>query len=380
MSENDVFVLPNTRLARKRSTKKPQRYNESLDAEDINVLDSEKDLMPSKSKRFKCETPSIPVPPPVKLFKYDKRFINMIQHINVVLPKLPELEVEPWCMIHCLYKCFCKGQSVIGKPFSFEKIKDSNQAATHWEIAPARRAHYTFDRESNENVKQKKPIDQKPLVITIELGAARTRSMKKDDYTHRSLDEIRNLRHKCEEIEFKQSAFLQKRIKECYSKFKAALAQRRQINYTINHEMQETLVDTNTINAVKKSQSQSKQPNENSVDKLNRLITESMRNVCNLQRNHVLDLNTKIYELSYVSWHRIISSYINSQIYIWHTKLADDNVALFVTLTNEKPRFLNVIETKQISEVPIEELPLIAQLIRKNFEKSETIQLGNLTK
>lgn len=370
VSENDVFVLPNTRLSRKRSTKKPQRYNESLNAEEIDEFSCEKEYVPTKAKRLRSEVPPIPVPN----YTYDRRVTDKMRHVTVDIPKLIDLGVEPWCMVHCLYKCYCKGAATTGKPFTFEKIKGSNQASLHWEVAPARRAHYTFDRETNEQIKPKKPkVDISP----VNVGAARTREIRKDDYTHRSLSEVRTLRGKCEEIENAKAAFLQKRIKECYGKFRQGLAKRKEINYTINNEMQVALGD-HSVRSKNTSSAKSACAAETTVDKLNRLITETMRNICNLQRNHVLELNTQIYQLSYISWRRMIDSYNKNELFIWHTKLSDHSVALFVTTTNERPRFNNVVETKKISEVHNQELPIVAKLIIQNIESPETVQLGKV--
>lgn len=89
-------------------------------------------------------------------------------HCNVSLAKMPPLDsLEPWCMIHCLYKCFCKLRAVSGKPFTFQErgaiIPDPDES-----YVPAKKRQYTFDKTPIESAainvepakKRLKPIEK----------------------------------------------------------------------------------------------------------------------------------------------------------------------------------------------------------------------------
>lgn len=74
-------------------------------------------------------------------------------HVSVPLTRLEGLdEIEPWCMTHCLYKCFCNGNNMIGKPFAFNHRPPAvisspvilQQPIEEMVIPQSRKRKYTF--------------------------------------------------------------------------------------------------------------------------------------------------------------------------------------------------------------------------------------------
>lgn len=55
----------------------------------------------------------------------DEKLVNL--NPVVVLHKLPVVSCEPWCMVHQLYRCFCKGAFVEGSKFNYSNIHDEEQ-------------------------------------------------------------------------------------------------------------------------------------------------------------------------------------------------------------------------------------------------------------
>lgn len=73
--------------------------------------------------------------------------LTTLKHCNVSLSRLEGLQnIEPWCMIHCLYKCFCEGKSTEGEPFKFAE----GDSVEEEEIIYPRKRRYSFDKEEKE--------------------------------------------------------------------------------------------------------------------------------------------------------------------------------------------------------------------------------------
>uniref|UniRef100_A0A1B0DDY7 MGA conserved domain-containing protein n=1 Tax=Phlebotomus papatasi TaxID=29031 RepID=A0A1B0DDY7_PHLPP len=53
--------------------------------------------------------------------------IEGMRHVSVTLVPIGKIVdyMETWCMVHELYRCFCNGEAVTGKPFVLEKISDN---------------------------------------------------------------------------------------------------------------------------------------------------------------------------------------------------------------------------------------------------------------
>lgn len=157
VSDSNTFVLPNNVLSAKRNTKKPLRYHECLvnyddgvDVENKKVKEHSYQRRTDKSKQSVNHKQNL--------------IVNTLQNCNVQLEKLPDLEIEPWCMIHCLYKCYCKGSSKAGKSFKLQQninkkpesvsiapqvVETAITPNSKWESIAPRKRQYTFENDIN---------------------------------------------------------------------------------------------------------------------------------------------------------------------------------------------------------------------------------------
>lgn len=395
VSNNDVFMVPNGMLSSKRSTKKPKRYNELDTFTNFDDLDT-MEMLPSRPKRSRTETQS---PPAIEQIAYDKNVIDSLRHVNVLVKRLPELNVETWCMVHCLYRCFCKGQDIKGQPFSFKR-GDNNAGSTHWEAAPARRPTYTFARSATPDTpttptataavsatmsaavtnapKTVPPITIKLptatyLSITMRLPSARVRPIRMKDIQRRTIEEIQLLRQKCDELERPKTVYLEQKIAQCKSFFT------RENRAKEEKRGQEKPSPNETSSTPEQTAEAPKVP-LNSVEQLNQLITNKMRNICAAQRRFLMDLKDETFKLSVVRWDRILKAFNSKEIIVWLAQLSDNSATLLLTLHDERPVSQSIVNVVKINEYPLKKLPLLARMIREGMRNDETVQLGEKIK
>lgn len=121
MTTNSTVLVRNTETEMRRNKKKPKKYDDYYNENSVKSLmngaipDEEVPREPSVER---TRTSSVIGNQPLSLQ-------DRIRHTHVVLNKLQDLEnVEPWCMIHCLYRCYCHGNATNGKPFKFNEESD----------------------------------------------------------------------------------------------------------------------------------------------------------------------------------------------------------------------------------------------------------------
>lgn len=78
-----------------------------------------------------------------------EELIRML-HVSVDIRKLAFFDdIEPWCLVHCLYKCTCKGKVTDGEAFKYDNlVADSSNLS----------GDYVDERNSQQNVQDKKRI------------------------------------------------------------------------------------------------------------------------------------------------------------------------------------------------------------------------------
>lgn len=149
LTTNSTVVVRNTETETRRHKKKPKKYEDYYNDNSVKnllngVLSGENDSVAEQSK----SNTSVSKPLPLK---------ERIRHTHVVLNKLQDLDdIEPWCMIHCLYRCYCHGNDTTGKPFKFNEesnIVIPTPVLTAPEpdplleqYTPTRRRLYSFER------------------------------------------------------------------------------------------------------------------------------------------------------------------------------------------------------------------------------------------
>ncbi|XP_049290119.1 uncharacterized protein LOC125767522 isoform X2 [Anopheles funestus] len=109
LTKNTTVLVQNKESECRRLKKKPKKYDDYYNDQSVQYLlngGSVKDVSGYISKP----------PPNAKPLPEDER----MRHAHVLLNKLPQLaDIEPLCMVHDLYRCFCGGKATQGKPFSF---------------------------------------------------------------------------------------------------------------------------------------------------------------------------------------------------------------------------------------------------------------------
>ncbi|XP_034479205.1 uncharacterized protein LOC117785356 [Drosophila innubila] len=173
LTDNETLLINETQCDKKRRcTKAPKRYedfDDSIEDDDDLVRPSKasKREISSSAKRSRgspesgsgnfATLPSLGPPCNVK----DTDFMQL-KHCQVSLRRLPDVHnLASFCMVHQLYKCFCGGLAVDGKPVIIEK-EESDVAITPYVPELATRAHYSFERAQEEPQPSKKRRKEKP--------------------------------------------------------------------------------------------------------------------------------------------------------------------------------------------------------------------------
>uniref|UniRef100_A0AAG5DJ06 MGA conserved domain-containing protein n=1 Tax=Anopheles atroparvus TaxID=41427 RepID=A0AAG5DJ06_ANOAO len=124
VTDEAAVVVRNAESETRRQKKMPKKYDDYYNEKSVQCL-LNGGVAVEPTSFFVASEPPANVKP---LSTADR-----IRHAHVVLNPLPELEdLEPWCMVHELYRCFCGGTATQGKPFSFteESIVSASSKVT----------------------------------------------------------------------------------------------------------------------------------------------------------------------------------------------------------------------------------------------------------
>lgn len=398
VSENDTFVLPNTSTATKRSSKKPKRFTS-----DESCFDDPETEMFWKSKRRRQERIEI------ERCKIDEQQrINLVrsaQHVRVVAEPLPDLDVEPWCMFHCLYKCHCKGKSQKGQAFNFANKK--NDMPTHslggWEIISPRKRQYTFEREIGQNaqvhelsMKIRKNAPDPPMKArkTIESvsqpaieerseasadgleNAARTRAFNCLRVRRKTAQEIKTLRNTCMFDEKRYSNLLKERIQICrnYNKTQNMLTKTMENGlFSKSISTDQEIISQSDEHVIETS---SLAPSVSSVRQLNDVISDTMQRLTCNQRQDKLVLRKTTNKLSIVCWDRVVEAFKARELFVWDVTLTNNNRTLLMTDSFMKPQNARFVSATNINYIDSDSLPMLAKLLRMHVCNEQTKYLG----
>lgn len=116
VTESDTVLLGSNEKESRRIKRVPKKFEdyENTVSKSLAMSDSERDEPASKKQKTKGEEfkPRLKQPEtntPEELFSI-KQEIKKMLHVSVDVRRLEFLDdVEPWCMVHKLYKCHCKG-------------------------------------------------------------------------------------------------------------------------------------------------------------------------------------------------------------------------------------------------------------------------------
>lgn len=361
-----MFVLPNTHTSSKRSSKKPKRFTN-----DECSLDEIAAEMPSRTKRRRFNEKPIEVIQQIQPIEqspvqdeFRSKVLNSIQHVLVELDKLPEMGVEAWCMIHCLYKCHCKGRSQKGRAFSFSKNK--NNMHTGWEVVTPRKRQYTFERDQIANneepsIKERKVDITPPHFDDLSEVSARTSIRNWQYIPRKTAFELKMLRNKCLFAENPFSDQLKERIKQC-----------RNYNKSQNILMKSLANER----ALAGNQAEAVTPSPAAIQRLNDTISDTMKRIISSQNQNKLVLNTSQNKLTIIAWDRILQAFKSREIFIWEVCLTDSNKSLLLTENFSKPKNQRFVQVSNIHYADMNTLPLVARLLRQDFRNAKTKYLG----
>ncbi|KAM7343900.1 over compensating males isoform 1-T2 [Cochliomyia hominivorax] len=152
LTENETLLINETNNDKKRRcTKAPKRYEDFTDTEDEQRRNSPKKTALTtidREKHLAIEIKEVHEPVYVK-----DTILEQLKHCTVNLVALPNMDnIAPWCMVHNLYKCFCKGRALEGKPIIIEK-EEINNTIEH-------DAEPKLELDCNVNVKAKYTFDK----------------------------------------------------------------------------------------------------------------------------------------------------------------------------------------------------------------------------
>ncbi|XP_034142525.1 uncharacterized protein LOC117592677 [Drosophila guanche] len=173
LTDNETLLINESQGDKKRRcTKAPKRYE---DFDDSNMFDDDELVSPSRAtlKRNAAAAAATAAAAAAaasalaaanaksaaaalsKSCKVRDTDLAQLKHCTVSIRRLPDMgNLATFCMTHQLYKCFCGGESIEGKPVIIEK-EQWNTTVSHFNPELATRAHYSFERPPEEPPKKR---------------------------------------------------------------------------------------------------------------------------------------------------------------------------------------------------------------------------------
>lgn len=385
VSENDMFVLPSSSTATKRSSKKPKRFtNDEACVEDTETETIFKSKRRRQAEKVNTPTESRPIEAQPRC-----SLLKSLQHVRVELNALPDLGIEPWCMIHCLYKCHCKGRAQKGRIFNFANKKSDVTGPGGWELTSPRKRQYTFERDNNMHVDEPMPKSRKPHAIqgdqesvepdsqtidTFNMRAARTSPFNWKVRPRRTAHELKMFRNECMFNETQRSELLDQRINQCrkYNQAKNILHKSMENGQLVVNAHARA---DKTLNGSMKSVDRSANV---TLDYFNRVITNTMQGLTALQERNKMSLNQTPNKLSIVPWDRMVHAFNVSNVFIWDIVLKNNLRLMALTTNFTKPKCEHYLQVTNINYADVSTLPMIAKLLRHGYRTEKTKYLGKL--
>lgn len=146
LSNDSTYLIPTDRDNTRRLKKIPAKYNDYVDTAKALSPSDESDIIALSEADRKKLLPKDPV----------EAMLHQLKHVNVLLRPLQHVtSIEPWCMVHNLYKCFCKGKAIEGRPFTFEDLEEDLEERYHY----SKKRMYEFEKiEEGEASKVKRTL------------------------------------------------------------------------------------------------------------------------------------------------------------------------------------------------------------------------------
>lgn len=400
LSENNMFVLPNINGLGKRNKKKPKRYNECLLMDGtMDFVDLGDEAATNTTTTTDDNTTKAPV-------SYAGE-MERIRHARVTLSKMTVLNhLEPLCMVHQLYRCFCQNSSITGEPFELTIDKKSSSPSEYepeipvqldsvnqWESIPPRKRQYTFEKplDGIANAKKRKMGAEAMTTMTaVNDGtevAARTRPFGGRKFMTRQ--GWRTKRRYYESIEaplLKSLLTIQRRCR-AYS----AVPMRPMPMFMEIIDDDESEVSANepkqpsthvpvsqSVRRLTTSASVTNPVDERHIQRFNQIVTSTMRTIRVSQAKSAVvlsDPSSKLLECK--GWDTVIDAYQKEQIFVWLVQYDEEQSALLaITTINQMPMVPQASSVSNIRVTETSSLPLIGKMIKCGVVNETTKQLG----
>ncbi|XP_055383338.1 uncharacterized protein LOC129613352 [Condylostylus longicornis] len=96
----------------------------------------------------------------------DEDIMKLLKHCTIDLYPLKYFDDKvKWCMVHCLYKCFCNGKDTEGKPYILKKLEEEKPGEVY-----SRKAKYSFDKSEDESL----PVEPQKKLMKTEIKPDKT--------------------------------------------------------------------------------------------------------------------------------------------------------------------------------------------------------------
>lgn len=333
LSENDTFILSSSLASTKRNTKIPKRfssYETYLGPSTKNAIprSNESKLADEKSSSGNIEY---------------QRSLKSLQHVRVEVNRLPEFHLEPWCLVHSLYKCHCKGRAQSGIKFDFANIINSKDRVI--DSPRKKRDIFECDDDFYDEPPQKSRKESNSA-SDCKQSSARTTEFNWKERPRRSQHKLKKLRNECILAEGQYIDLLNERIELC-----------RKFNQTLNK-----LRGTNEINK--------QHALKDIILLLNQADTNKTYPSTNTQlERHQSPLESNQNEVAIVPWDQILQALKSYTVFIWDVEVEDNIQLLVLTTTHTKPTNYNFIHITNINDVSdVKTLPLVALLLRNGCQ------------
>lgn len=212
LSQDRTIYIPNHENVGKRNKRVPKRFHDSVETP-FAALDAIcQPPLPAPARKSKADNNRFndnPLMTPVSKAKRSRlqTELDKMTHCNVSLLKMPTLDsLEPWCMVHCLYKCFCKLKVTSGKRFTFDEPGAIIAEPDESYAAPPKKRQYTFEKPAPAPAEAEKPASTEKSSTSIQLlkkyefQAARTKPFTLGR-TMRSRKEIKKMHAMYRQVE-----------------------------------------------------------------------------------------------------------------------------------------------------------------------------------
>lgn len=148
VTDSDTVLLGNQEKESRRVKRPPKRFDDYMNPVLKNSTLSDSDEPTVKKQKVKqnfsgCEfsstfKPHVPVVNSeytIDEVKAIKKEVYKMIHVNVEVRRLEHLDaIEPWCIVHCLYKCTCKGALLEGDAFNYAQVMETKRIQQQQQI------------------------------------------------------------------------------------------------------------------------------------------------------------------------------------------------------------------------------------------------------